>query len=251
MGADMLTAERLSMVYDQDGEQVRALESIDLSVGAGEFIAVIGKSGCGKTTLLKLMGGLLEPTGGEVRLAAQRVTEPSRAVGLVFQSPVLLGWRTVLENVMLPIEILGLPRDSYRRTAEQLLETVGLGGFTHRFPYQLSGGMQQRVSIVRALIHDPQVLLMDEPFGALDAITREQMDIELQRVWEARGKTIVFVTHDISEAVLLADRVVLMSPRPGRIKEIVRVSLPRPRSAETTFLPEFVDLRHHLHESLG
>jgi NitT/TauT family transport system ATP-binding protein len=193
-------------------------------------VTLVGRSGCGKSTLLRIVAGLIAPSSGTVAIAGRRVSGARRDVSLVFQRPALLPWRNVIDNVLLPVEILRLPKRDYRPVAADLLALVGLEGFERRYPYELSGGMQQRVALCRALIQDPQVLLMDEPFAALDALTREEMSLELQRIWSEHKKTIVFVTHSIQEAVLLADRVVAMSPRPGRIVRTVEVRLPRPRS---------------------
>jgi NitT/TauT family transport system ATP-binding protein len=209
---------------------LRALDRIDLEVEEGELVTLVGRSGCGKSTLLRILAGLIPATDGRVSVAGQEVRGPSRDVALAFQRPALLPWRNVLQNVLLPVEILGLGLQAHRRKAEELLGLVGLAGFESSAPYELSGGMQQRVALCRSLIYEPRVLLMDEPFAALDALTREELSLELQRILAERGKTIVFVTHSISEAVLLADRVVVMTPRPGRIAEIVHVDAERPRS---------------------
>jgi NitT/TauT family transport system ATP-binding protein len=211
-------------------EPLRALDGIDLEVAEGELVTLVGRSGCGKSTLLRVAAGLIRPTQGRVTIAGREVRGPSRDVALAFQRPALLPWRNVLENVLLPVEILGLDRRAHRAKAEELLALVGLAGFESSAPYELSGGMQQRVALCRSLLYEPRVLLMDEPFAALDALTREELSLELQRIFAEREKTIVFVTHSISEAVLLADRVVVMSPRPGRIVEIVPVEAARPRS---------------------
>ena len=219
--------------------QVQALAGISLEIGAGEFITIVGQSGCGKTTLLKILAGLLQRSAGSVTLRGQPVDEPSRDIGIVFQDPVLLPWRTVFDNVMLPVVVLGLDRKTSADRAMELLGLVGLQGFEDKYPHELSGGMRQRVSIARALVHDPSLLLMDEPFGALDAMTREFMNLELLRIWKQSGKTIVFITHSIPEAAFLADRVVVMSARPGRIKEIVEVGLPRPRDLDMMASDEF------------
>ncbi|MEM2901974.1 MAG: ABC transporter ATP-binding protein [Candidatus Bathyarchaeia archaeon] len=229
------------MVYKAKGFEVYCLDNISIEVQEEEFVTFIGPSGCGKSTLLKLVAGLLQPTKGEIWMNSQRVTEPTGRIGFVFQNPVLLNWRTVLENVLLPIEILGEDREKYRGKAMDLLELTGLKGFEHRYPRELSGGMQQRVSICRALITDPEILLMDEPFGALDAITREQMNLELTRIWQTQKKTVLFVTHSIPEAVFLSDRVVVMSHRPAHIVEDVKVNLPRPRAMSSPRFLRYVD----------
>jgi NitT/TauT family transport system ATP-binding protein len=232
-----LEFQNVSLTYRAVGRTpVDAVQSVSLTINDGEFVAVVGPSGCGKSSLLKLALGLQTKSGGVIRINGQDVEKPRRDVGVVFQTPVLLPWRTVLQNVLLPADVQHLPREEATRNAVELLALAGLTGFEHKYPYELSGGMQQRVGIVRALVHDPRVLLMDEPFAALDALTREGMSIELQRIWMARRKTIVFVTHNISEAVLLADRVIVMSARPGRI--IADLSNPAPRPRDLQFLSE-------------
>ena len=210
-------------------EGLLALDDISLSVNDGEFVSIVGPSGCGKSTLLKIVAGLLRHSKGSIALGGSPIREPSRDVGVVFQAPVLLPWRTILENVLFPLEIRTGQPQKYRDRAMDLLEMAGLRGFDGRYPHELSGGMQQRAGIVRALVQDPKVLLMDEPFGALDAMTREQMNMELLRIWSKYKKTVVFVTHSIPESVLLSDKVVVMTPRPGRIAEIIPIDLPRPR----------------------
>jgi NitT/TauT family transport system ATP-binding protein len=216
------------------GGDVRALMPIDLEIGDGEFVSVVGPSGCGKTTLLKLVAGLARPTAGEVVLRGRPISGPRRDVGVVFQAPALFPWKTVLENALLPAAVQRLDRAAARARALQLLGLVGLDGFETKYPHELSGGMQQRNAIVRALIHDPSILLLDEPFGALDALTREQMNLLLQKVWMESRKTALLITHSIPEAVFLSDRVVVMSPRPGRILEIIPVPEPRPRALSLT-----------------
>ena len=236
----MIRIDDVSKVYSTRArEAIAALERISLDVGENEFVVLVGPSGCGKSTLLKMVAGLLPVTTGSIHVHGTLVDGPREDVGIVFQAPVLLNWRDVLGNVLFPIEILHRDRHQYRLVALDLIRLVGLAGFEDKHPRELSGGMQQRVAICRALIHDPTVLLMDEPFGALDALTREEMSVELTRIWEQRRKTILFVTHSISEAVLLADRVVVMSPRPGRIARIIEVKLPRPRSMATESMPEY------------
>ena len=225
----------------QDGD-VPSLRPLDFSVDPGEFLVVVGPSGCGKSTLLKLIAGLLPPSEGEIRVEDRVVTRPHGGVGIVFQSPLLLPWRSVFSNVMMPVEVKGLPRAEYERRAHALLKMVGLEGFENKYPWQLSGGMQQRASICRALVHDPKIVLMDEPFGALDAMTRERMNVELQRIQRETGKTVLLITHSIPEAVFLADRVLVMSERPGAIAAIYDVNLPRPRSLDVLADPVFVQL---------
>jgi NitT/TauT family transport system ATP-binding protein len=217
-----------------------ALEAVDLVVREGEFLAIVGPSGCGKSTLLRMVAGLHPATTGEARVAGRKVTGPQTELGIVFQSPVLLDWRTALDNVLMQVELRGLDARAYRERAVALLHQVGLGDFVDRYPHELSGGMRQRVAIARALIHDAPLLLMDEPFGALDALTREQMRLDLEALWLATRKTVIFITHSIDEAVLLADRVVVMSPRPGRIERILGIALERPRGLAARRDPEFL-----------
>ena len=240
VSAPLIVVSSLEKTYATRGRtQVQALAGISFEIGAGELITIVGQSGCGKTTLLKILAGLLQRSAGSVTLRGQPVDEPSRDIGIVFQDPVLLPWRTVFDNVMLPVEVLGLDRKTSAGRALELLGLVGLQGFEDKYPHELSGGMRQRVAIARALVHDPSLLLMDEPFGALDAMTREFMNLELLRIWKGSGKTIVFITHSIPEAAFLADRVVVMSARPGRIKQIVEVGLPRPRDLDMMASDEF------------
>jgi NitT/TauT family transport system ATP-binding protein len=231
-GGALIRIDGVSQVFaaGRRRDPVPALDGIDLEVGENELVTLVGRSGCGKSTLLRIVAGLLRPSAGAVTIDGVPVTRPRRDVSVMFQRPALLPWRNVLENVLLPVEVHGLDRREYRRRALDLLELAGLEGFAERAPWELSGGMQQRVALCRALVSDPRILLMDEPFAALDALTREDLSLELQRIWQEHRKTIVFVTHSIEEAVILADRVVVMSPRPGRIARIVRVDLPRPRS---------------------
>ena len=220
-------------------ERIHALNDISLSVAEREFVTIVGPSGCGKSTLLKVLSGLLAATRGSVLLAGTPVDRPRRDIGIVFQNPVLLPWRTVMDNVMLPVEVQGLPVAASRQRAHDLLAMVGLADFETKYPMELSGGMQQRAAISRALVHDPNILLMDEPFGALDAMTREQMNLDLQRIWMEAGKTVILITHSIPEAVFLGDRVVVMTSRPGRIARLVEVDFPRPRSIDVMGEPEF------------
>jgi NitT/TauT family transport system ATP-binding protein len=213
-----------------------------------EFLSIVGPSGCGKSTLLRLIAGLFMPTCGCVQVDGRPVTGPRRDVGIVFQSPLLLEWRTAFHNVLLPVEFLRLNVEHYRARALELLDLAGLKGFEEHYPRSLSGGMQQRVGICRALIADPRVLVMDEPFGALDALTREELSFELLRLWGERKKTVVFVTHSIYEAVLLSSRVVVMTPRPGKVAGIVDVPLPRPRTSDMEFSPEFKEACESIRE---
>ncbi|MGE0340987.1 MAG: ABC transporter ATP-binding protein [Xanthobacteraceae bacterium] len=229
---DRLAIENLDVVYDTARGVVPAISKLTATVKEGEFVAVLGPSGCGKSTLLQVVAGLMQPSGGSVKLGGKEVTEPHQDVGVVFQTPTLLPWKTILENVMVPIDAMGLSRSTYLPRAKELIELVGLSEFESNYPRELSGGMQQRVGIARGLVHDPSMLLMDEPFAALDAMTREMMSIELQALWLAKRKSILFITHSISEAVFLADRVIVLTERPGRVREIVDVSIPRPRPME-------------------
>jgi NitT/TauT family transport system ATP-binding protein len=239
MSAEIRIAD-VSMRYSTvSGESVLALERVSLDIRRREFICVVGTSGCGKTTLLRIVAGLVRQTRGRVSLREREVSGPSADVGIVFQGPVLLPWKTVLENVMIPVVVLGLDREVHRRRAAELLELVGLSGFENKYPRELSGGMQQRASIARALVHSPSLLLMDEPFGALDAMTRETMNLELQRIAKDARITVLFITHSIQEAVFLGDRVVVMTPRPGRVAETLDIELPRPRELDAMSTPQF------------
>ena len=236
----MIQVENLSQVYRRGRTSTHALDRVSLAVRDGEFLAVVGPSGCGKSTLLRLIAGLLPSASGRVFLDQKEVHAPQTGLGIVFQTPVLLEWRTVLDNVLLQLELRSIEPGPYRERAHALLAQVGLGEFADRYPRELSGGMKQRAAIVRALIHDPPLLLMDEPFGALDALTREQMRIDLEALWAKTRKTVVFITHSIDEAVLLADRVAVMSPRPGRIEREIPIALPRPRGLDARKRPEFL-----------
>jgi NitT/TauT family transport system ATP-binding protein len=222
----------LSKIYGDGADAVAALNDIDFSVADGEFLSIVGPSGCGKSTLLKILAGLLLRSHGDALLNGTPIEGARRDIGVVFQSPVLFPWRTVLGNVLLPADVQRLDRETMTKRALDLIALVGLAGFEKRYPSELSGGMQQRVALVRALIHDPALLLMDEPFGALDALTREAMNVELQRIWLERRKTVVFITHSTAEAVFLADRVMVMTPRPGKIDDLFEVDLPRPRTLD-------------------
>lgn len=231
----------VSKVFRRAQMQTQAIDRVDLSVKPGEFVAVVGPSGCGKSTLLKIIAGLLEPSEGIVEIAGRTISGPHTDLGIVFQSPVLLDWRNVLDNVLVQIDLRGGDVAAYHERARALLAKVGLGGFENRMPRELSGGMRQRAAIVRALIHQPPLLMMDEPFGALDALTREQMRIDLEKLWLERGQTTFFITHGISEAVALADRVIVMTPRPGRIERIIEIDLPRPRHKAVVTSQRFTD----------
>jgi NitT/TauT family transport system ATP-binding protein len=248
----LIRAASLSKEFaSRDGTRVLALDDVSFSVDEGEFVSVVGPSGCGKSTLMKIIAGLVPHTSGQVLLNGSPVTGARSDVGIVFQSSVLLPWRTVLENVLLPIEIQKKPKREYVERAKELLELVGLSEFADKYPFELSGGMQQRNSITRALIHDPPMLLMDEPFGALDAITREHMNVELLRIWQMSGKTVLFITHSIPEAVFMSDRVIVLSGRPGRIVEDVRIDLPRPRTLDVMSDFEFGRLTTELRRTLN
>ncbi|MGE8943423.1 ABC transporter ATP-binding protein [Leptospira interrogans] len=231
----------MSKVFRRGSTRVRALDEVDLSVGDGEFLAVVGPSGCGKSTLMRLVAGLIPATTGSIHIGGKQVSGPYTDVGIVFQSPILLDWRTVLGNVLLQLEMRGIDPTPYEARARALLTAVGLGDFCNAYPRELSGGMRQRASIVRALVHDPRLLLMDEPFGALDALTREQMRIDLEDLWLSSRKTVLFITHSIDEAVLLADRVIVMSPRPGKVDRVINIDLPRPRGLDGRRLPGFAE----------
>ena len=230
------------------GDEVDALEDVSLEIGTNEFVCLVGPSGCGKSTLLRLVAGLLPPSRGTVAIDGSVVAEPRADTGIVFQAPTLLPWATVLDNVLFPVDMMGRLDAAARARAHDLLALVGLAGFEGKYPRELSGGMQQRAGICRALVHDPTTLLMDEPFGALDALTREELTIEVMRIWTERPKTVVFITHSIPEAVLLADRVVVLSARPGRIAEIVDVKLPRPRDFDMEARHEFQSATHRIRE---
>jgi len=227
--------------FERGGMVTQALDGVDLTVRAGELVSIVGPSGCGKSTLLRILAGLLPFTDGAVQVGGRDVKGPQTDLGIVFQSPVLLDWRNVLDNVLIQLELRGLDARRYVERAKQLLADVGLGEFQDRRPRELSGGMRQRVAIVRALIHDPTLLLMDEPFGALDALTREQMRIDLEKLWLQQRHTLLFVTHGISEEVALADRVVVMTPRPGRIEKIIPLDLPRPRNKAVVSSARFTE----------
>jgi NitT/TauT family transport system ATP-binding protein len=246
--APYIELEGVAKTYRSTRGEVEALLDITLAIGEREFVSIVGPSGCGKSTLLMIVAGLYPASRGSVRVGGRAVAGPVTDLGIVFQKDVLLDWRTVLENVMLQPEIRRLPRDVHRTRALALLEQAGLGAFADKYPSELSGGMRQRASICRALVHDAPLLLMDEPFGALDAMTRDQMNLDLLRIWEAGRKTAVFVTHSISEAVFLSDRVVVMSPRPGRIADVLRIDLPRPRTFALRETPEFARCNRVLRE---
>jgi NitT/TauT family transport system ATP-binding protein len=248
----LIEARGLRKTYrTQDGE-VETLRPLDFAIRPGEFVSVVGPSGCGKSTLMKLVAGLLPHSGGELLLSGRAVQGPQTNVGIVFQSALLLPWRSVLDNILIQAEIRHMPMAAARERAQQLIEMAGLQGFERKYPWQLSGGMQQRVAILRALLHDPPLLLMDEPFGALDAMTRERMNLELQRIWmgaggpQAQRKTVLLITHSIPEAIFLSDRVFVMTERPGRIAAVYDIELPRPRSLEVMGSERFGDYARRL-----
>ena len=248
---DVIAIRHLSKVYGGRGGNVTALSDIDCTIGDGEFMSIVGPSGCGKSTLLKILAGLLQRSGGEALLNGTPIDGPRKDIGVVFQSPVLFPWRSVLGNVLLPVDVQQLGREKMQQRAFDLLNLVGLKDFEHRYPWELSGGMQQRVALVRALIHDPAILLMDEPFGALDALTREAMNVELQRIWMESRKTVVFITHSTSEAVFLGDRVMVMTPRPGKVEDMLEIDLPRPRSLDVMTTEKFGTYVRRIRKSLN
>ncbi len=234
--------------YRSGKQDTLALQELDVDIAPGEFIAVVGPSGCGKSTLMRLVAGLHPVTTGSITVEGKVVDGPVTEVGIVFQSPVLLDWRNTLDNVLFQADMRGLSVADYRERAHQLLKQVGLEDFSHSFPHELSGGMRQRASIARALLHDPPLLLMDEPFGALDALTREQMRLDLEQLWLATCKTVIFITHSVDEAVLLADRVLVMSPRPGKVVRELRVDLPRVRGLDARRDQRFFDYCDEINE---
>jgi NitT/TauT family transport system ATP-binding protein len=236
----VLSTRNVRLVYpDGRGPGLAVLEDISFDIEPGEFVCVVGPSGCGKSSLLKLLAGLRAPTAGQVIFEGEPVAMPRRRIGVVFQKANLLPWRSALDNISLPLELAGAPAADIQRRARELIDLVGLAGFEHARPRDLSGGMEQRVAIARALIHRPDVLLLDEPFGALDALARERMGLELLRIWDRYRKTVVMVTHSIAEAVFLADRVFAFTPRPGRLKADIRIPLPRPRALDQIYSAEF------------
>jgi NitT/TauT family transport system ATP-binding protein len=247
----ILSVEGLSMTFPSADGGLDTLDDISFQVYPRDFVCILGPSGSGKTTLLRLLAGLLQPTSGRVLLGGQVVERPPQGVGFVFQNANLMPWRTVLENITLPLEIGGTPAHTYPLQAREMVELVGLEGFEHSLPRDLSGGMAQRVAIARALVHDPQVLLLDEPFGSLDALTRERMRTELLRIWNVRQKTVVMVTHSINEALFLADRVLVFSQRPARLCLDMGVDFPRPREQEIVHTPHFGDLARQVREAIG
>jgi NitT/TauT family transport system ATP-binding protein len=243
--SDLITIQNVKKVYKSRTGPVHALGPMDLSVQQSEFISIVGPSGCGKSTLLLLVAGLLEYEEGEIKIDGKLVDKPQTDIGIVFQTPVLVDWRDVLGNVMMQIEMRKLKTADYLERAKELLESVGLTDFQKRYPFELSGGMQQRTAFCRALIHDPPLVLMDEPLGALDAMTREQLRVDLEQLWLKTKKTVLFVTHSIPESIQLSDRVVVFTPRPGLIERVIDIELPRPRTMAVRESPEF---QHYVHE---
>jgi len=235
----LIAVDQVGKVFTSGTKTVTALESVSFAVQEGNFVSIVGPSGCGKSTLLKIISGLLPASSGKAAVNGNSIVGPLENVGMVFQAPVLLKWRSVLGNILLPVEFAKLDLPSHMEKARALIKLVGLEGFEEMYPHELSGGMQQRASLCRALVTDPQLLLMDEPFGALDAMTRDEMDLELLRIWEERKKTVLFVTHSIQEAVFLSDLVFVMSARPGRLLEKIAVDLPRPRTLEMMSAADF------------
>lgn len=241
-----LSIEKLSVIYASARGKLTAIQDLSLSVTNGQFVAVLGPSGCGKSTLLNIASGLLSPSGGLVSIQGKHVTGPRPDVGIVFQQPTLLPWKSVIENVLVPVQAMGMKVSEHMERARSLIKMVRLEGFENHYPNELSGGMQQRVGIARGFMHDPQLLLMDEPFAALDAMTREHMTDELQSMWMQSGKSVLFITHSIPEAVYLADRVVVLSARPGTVVDVIEVPIPRPRTLETLSSPEFTSICNRL-----
>ncbi len=247
----LISVRSVTKIYEATkGQRVVALEAVSFDVDQGEFVTLVGPSGCGKSTLLRLVAGLHSSTSGELWVDGKKIERPVN-VGMVFQTPVLMPWMSVLANILLPIEILKLNMEDGRREARELVQMLGLADFEHAYPFELSGGMQSRVAIGRALIHKPKLLLMDEPFGSLDAFTRESMGMELLRIWEKYRKTVIFVTHDISEAVFLADKVIVLTPRPGRVSSVMQIDLERPRTVATKSSPAFAQYTYEIRKQLG
>ena len=251
-GEQVVDIRGLSVTFQTADAPVYALSDVDLDIARGDFVSFIGPSGCGKTTLLRVIADLEHPTGGHITVngVSPHDARLARAYGYVFQAPALYPWRTIERNVTLPLEVMGLPAQERKARAQRYLDLVNLSGFERKFPWQLSGGMQQRASIARALSFDPDLLLMDEPFGALDEIVRDHLNEQLLRLWEKTGKTVVFVTHSIPEAVFLSSRIVVMSPRPGRIIDIIDCGFPRDRTLEMRETPEFLEIAHRVREGL-
>jgi NitT/TauT family transport system ATP-binding protein len=243
---DYLRIDNLSKVYATRDGPVRALDQVSIKARRGEFLTILGPSGCGKSTLLMIAAGLIPASSGVVFVEGQVVDSPRTDIGIVFQSAVLLEWRTALGNVMLQAEAKKLDRAAAERRSRELLASVGLAGFEDKYPHELSGGMRQRVSICRALVHNPPQLMMDEPFGALDALTRDQLVLDLQKLWNETRKTVLFITHSVAEAVFLSDRVVVMTPRPGKIDRVIDIDLPRPRTLAMRETQRFADYNREI-----
>jgi NitT/TauT family transport system ATP-binding protein len=248
---ESIRVDRLSKVYrSSDGTEVDALREVSFTVGRGEFVSIVGQSGCGKSSLLKILAGLLSKTAGTISIEGRELDGPRNDIGIMFQKPLLLEWRRVLDNVLLPVEIYRLDRKEYEEKARRLLGTAGLGDFIGKYPFELSGGMQQRVALCRALVAEPSLLLMDEPFGALDTLTRQKMGFELLRLWEEWKSTVVFVTHDVDEAVTLSDKVLVMSSRPGTVLAEFAIDLPRPRQIFLKDTAEFIHFSSRIRRCL-
>ncbi len=246
----IIQVESLSAVFKSEAGGFRALEDVSFTIDAHQFICVLGPSGSGKSTLLRILGGLLPPSRGSVILDGESISGPSRKVGFVFQDANLMPWRTVLQNIMLPLEVGGVPHERAVSRAKDMVRLVGLVGFEHWMPSDLSGGMAQRVAIARTLIYDPDILLLDEPFGALDALTRERMAMELARIWQTNRKTVIMVTHSIPEALLLADRILVLTSSPGKIGLDLTVELARPRWEQVRYTPDFANLEQQLRQAI-
>jgi NitT/TauT family transport system ATP-binding protein len=244
-----VSIDRLKKIYLTNDDDLLALNETSFSIAKGEFVSVLGPSGCGKSTLLLMAAGLEQSSSGTVTIGGKVVEKPYTDIGIVFQEHALYEWRTILENVMLQAEIRRLPKEKIEQRAFELLEQTGLKEFAHKYPSELSGGMRQRAAICRALVHDPSVLFFDEPFGALDALTREQMRIDLEKMWLERRPTVLFITHGISEAVALSDRIIVMTPRPGQVDEVLTIDLPRPRTKEVLRSQKFIDFCDRITES--
>lgn len=252
MGQSFVRVKDVSKIFSTfSGDAVAALQNISFDISSGEFISIVGPSGCGKSTLLRIISGLLKPSTGEVTVDGDPVQKPIKSVGFVFQRPILFDWHKVLANVLVPVELAGLKKKDFIDTAHDLINLVQLEGFEDKYPGELSGGMQQRVCIARALILDPDVLIMDEPFGALDALTRDQLNLELLKIWQERKKTVIFVTHNIPEAILLGDRVVVISERPGTIKADIPIDLLRPRGIEAKTDQRFGEREVEIYELIA
>jgi len=248
---ESIRVERLSKAYrSRDGSEVEALRDVSFTVDRGQFVSIVGQSGCGKSSLLKILAGLLSKTSGVISIEDRELDGPRSDIGLMFQKPLLLEWRRVLDNVLLPVEIYRLDQKEYEKKARRLLETAGLADFLTKYPFELSGGMQQRVALCRALVAEPSLLLMDEPFGALDTLTRQKMGFELLRLWEDWKSTVLFVTHDVDEAVMLSDRVLVMSSRPGTVLGSFTVDLPRPRQIFIKDTAEFIQFSSRIRRCL-